>query len=63
MGGFFQLFSSPTESLPCFTFSVQKVGCNFQSTALLKASFWQLDFFFFVVCVVLMFILCFFKLF
>lgn len=47
MGGFFQLFSSPTESLPCFTFSVQKVGCNFQSTALLRASFWQLDFFFF----------------
>lgn len=32
-------------------FQCEKVGCNFQSGALPKASFWQLDFFFHGVCV------------
>lgn len=37
-------FSSPVKPLACITFSMQKkVGCSFQSAALLKVSFCQLN--------------------
>lgn len=44
---FFSCFLSLLSLFPMLLFQCKKVCCNFQSAALPKASFWQLDFFFF----------------